>query len=193
MVPYAHMHTVNASLNCISPPKCASTNPEGRDTDRDEDQRVSVAVRLISEIRWRPFREMRTESERWRKGEGESQPEVTGQMLKERQTSRQRQKQGQKIRGRDSFRSLAPSLFLYLVVINEQIRTVLHKCKSAGGEIKPFEMFLAFGPHTCFLKEQKLLQFSLGKPRENKKWSSPEPRISQGICITFSLSSTAKP
>lgn len=99
----------------------------------------TVAVRLISEIRRRPFREMRTESERWRKGEEESaQPKVTGQMLKERQTSRQRQKYGQKIRGRDSFRSVALSLFLYLVVINEQIRTVLCKCKSAGGEIKPF-------------------------------------------------------
>lgn len=61
--------TVNASLNCIYPPKCASINPEGRNTDRDEDQCVSVAVQLISEIRWRPFREMRTENER-REGEG---------------------------------------------------------------------------------------------------------------------------
>lgn len=45
------MHIVNASLNCIYPPKCASINPEGRNTDRDEDQCVSVAVQLISEIR----------------------------------------------------------------------------------------------------------------------------------------------
>lgn len=72
-----HMHAVNASLNCIYPPKCASINPEGRNTDTDEDQCVSVAVQLISEIRWRPFREMRTENERWRERDGEERVSST--------------------------------------------------------------------------------------------------------------------
>lgn len=71
------MHAVNASLNCIYPPKCASINPEGRNTDTDEDQCVSVAVQLISEIRWRPFREMRTENERWRERDGEERVSST--------------------------------------------------------------------------------------------------------------------
>lgn len=53
---------MNASLNCFSLPKYSSVDPEGRNMEGDEDQRMSVAVRLISEIR--PFREMRTESER---------------------------------------------------------------------------------------------------------------------------------
>lgn len=39
-----HMNTVNASLNCIYPPKCAPIKPEGSNTDGDEDQCVSVAV-----------------------------------------------------------------------------------------------------------------------------------------------------
>lgn len=116
MVPHTHMYRVNASLNCISPPKCASINPKKRNTDRDEEHCISVAVQLISEIRWRPFREMRTESESWRKGEGESaQPKVMGQMLKERQARRQRQKHSHKIGGRDSFGSVCLSHFLYSI------------------------------------------------------------------------------
>lgn len=59
---HAHMHAENASLNCFSLPKYASVDPEGRNMEEDEDQRMSVAVQLISEIR--AFREMRTESER---------------------------------------------------------------------------------------------------------------------------------
>lgn len=43
---------------------------------------------------------------------------------------------------------LSVSLFVYLVVINGQIRDVLCKCKSAGGEIKHFYLILPFGPHT---------------------------------------------
>lgn len=74
---HTQMYAVNASLNCISPPKCASIHPEGRNTGQDEDRRVSVAVQLISEIRWRPFGEMRTESEGWREEQRESQSNPT--------------------------------------------------------------------------------------------------------------------
>lgn len=59
---HTHMRAENASLNCFSLPKYASVDPEGRNMEGDEDQRMSVAVQLISEIR--AFREMRTESER---------------------------------------------------------------------------------------------------------------------------------
>lgn len=48
--------------------------------------------------------------------------------------------QGYKTLGFTGFRSvsLSLSLFLYLVVLNGQIRTVVCKCKSAGVEIKQF-------------------------------------------------------
>lgn len=75
-----NVHVVNVSLNGIYPPKRASINPEGKNTDGDEDQCVSVAVQLISEIRWRPYREMRIENERWNEKEGEKR--VMGQPWK---------------------------------------------------------------------------------------------------------------
>lgn len=59
---HTHMCAVSASLNCFSLPEYASVDPEGRNMERDEDQCMSVAVQLISEIR--AFREMRAESER---------------------------------------------------------------------------------------------------------------------------------
>lgn len=105
LAPHTHthtqrdMHTVNASLNCIYPPKCASINPEGRYTEGDEDQCISVAVHLISEIRWRPFREMRTKKER-RRGESVRQ-KVMGWILKEKERKRQGVKGSQKIRGEE--------------------------------------------------------------------------------------------
>lgn len=83
----------------------------------------------ISEIR--AFREIRTERERYRKREEESaQPKVKEQIMKERQEAQSEDK-------RDSFRSVSLVSFLDLEVINEQIRTVLHKC---NGEIKQFWM-----------------------------------------------------
>ncbi|CAF96522.1 unnamed protein product [Tetraodon nigroviridis] len=55
--------------------------------------------------------------------------------MKERQ---QAQTETQSEDKRGSFRSVSLVSLLDLLVINEQIRTVLHKCKSAGWEIKPF-------------------------------------------------------
>lgn len=107
---------------------------------------------------------MRTENERWRERGGEkwrwrvSSTESDGtDVERERRETDKEAKTGiktdsLKIRGREKDRrvymtlgftgsrsvSLSVSLFLYLVVINGQIRTVLRKCKSAGGEIKPF-------------------------------------------------------
>lgn len=50
---------------------------------------------------------------------------------------------------------LSVSLFVYLVVINGQIRDVLCKCKSAGGEIKHFYLILPFSPHTLSSYQNK--------------------------------------
>lgn len=113
---HSHAHSECFIKLHLSSQMCLHKPPKKRNTDRDEDHCISVAVQLISEIRWRPFREMRTESESWRKGERESaQPKVMGQMLKERQARRQTQKHSHKIRGRDSFGSVCLSHFLYYV------------------------------------------------------------------------------
>lgn len=69
------------------------------------------------------------------KGRESAQPKVKEQIMKERQQAQTETLSEDK---RDSFRSVSLVSFLDLLVINEQIRTVLRKCKSAGGEIKPF-------------------------------------------------------
>lgn len=92
---------------------------------------------------------MRTETERWRERAGERseavQRNAMGQLLKERdwgsETGIDKSERGRQYKTLDftGFGSVpSVSLFLYLVVVNGQIRTVLCKCKSAGGEIKHF-------------------------------------------------------
>lgn len=101
---------------------------------------------------------MRTENERWRERDGENRASPTesdgtdvereSETDKEEKPGIKTDRQGKDKRGRERqkrkytrhWASLPSglSLFLYLVVINGQIRAVLGKCKSAGGEIKQF-------------------------------------------------------
>lgn len=169
MVPPPYTHTVNSWLNCISPPKCSSINPKEGNRDQDKNQCLSVAVQLIPQIKMETLQGYENREAKLERGGGRvsSNLEWWGRCWKT-EARRWRPKPSQKIRGRDSFRSACLSLFLYFVIINEQIRTVLCKCKSTATEIKPFQMFLALGPHLCFLTEQKLLQFFLSKAWENR-------------------------